>query len=122
MAIDAGLILAFGCVMIAAGHGLGPIAFVMFAGSAKDWGIPMTIGWTGIALLAISGLVPWCWLHGSLALSGVAMIVLSWSVFVSLSLSLKLSLVFSIPLFCTLTGRLLYLIVQMRDWFCGASR
>jgi hypothetical protein len=115
LALDAGVILAFSCVMIVAGHGLGPIGFVMFAGSAKDWGIPMTIGWTGIALLAISALVPRSWLYGCLALSGLSMIVISWSVFVSLSVSMSYSMVFSIPLFCALTGRLLYVFVQLRE-------
>ena len=116
LAIDAGVMLAFGCVMIAAGHGTGPIGVLMFAGSADAWGTPMTIGWTGIALLAMSALVPPPWLYGCVVLTGLATIVVSWSLFVIESASLNFSLVFSIPFICALAGRLMYLVFQL----CGS--
>jgi len=70
--MDAAVALAFGCVLIGAGHGVGPIGLVMLAGSPEAWGFPTTVGWVGIALLAISVSFPRRGLYLSLALVGLS--------------------------------------------------
>jgi hypothetical protein len=112
LAIDAAVALAFGCVLIGAGHGAGPIGLVMLAGSPEAWGFPTTVGWVGIALLAISVSFPRRGLYLSLTLVGLAMVVASWWLFISPSSSLEWSLVYSIPFLSVLAYRL-YLIVQL---------
>jgi hypothetical protein len=129
VAIDAGALLAFGCVLIGAGHGVGPITLLMFVDSPEVWSLPVAVGWAGVALLLIAVLVPRRALYVPMALGGLAALLASWRLFlyygeagIALLLiahrdepaSLGSSLVLSIPFLGVLAGRLVYLMVQLR--------
>ena len=47
----AGLLLLYGLVMVAAGHGMGPVGLLMVMGWPQVWGPAQLPGWIGILLL-----------------------------------------------------------------------
>jgi len=115
LACDAGVALTFACVLIGAGHGVGPIGLLMVVGSPEAWGLPMAAGWTGLAALALAALVAARSMYTALTLAGLGMVFLSWCLFVAQSASVFASVVyFSIPFLGALAGRLVYLAAQLR--------
>ena len=106
LALDSGLVLAFGLVVIAAGDGAGPVGFLMFKGSFRDCGFPMAAGWTAIVLLPISVLVSHNGLYLLITLVGLILLVISWWLFIRETEALAFSLVSSVPFFALLLARL----------------
>lgn len=91
------LLAGFSAVLVAAGHGVGPVGMLMVMGDAAPWYFGMALGWPGWALIL-----------GSLAFSdgmtsrkwqayGLALVVMSWCVFVSQTEDLSLTLITSVP-------------------------
>jgi hypothetical protein len=104
-ALDAGLVLAFGIVVIAAGHGAAPIGYLMFQGSIRAWCWPVVAGWAAIALLLPSEFVTRNGVHLVLTLTGLGLTVLSWWFFIRESEALTISVLSSIPFFALLLVR-----------------
>src|SRR5438876_10743627 len=48
------LVALFGAVMIAAGHGAGPIAYLVLFGRASQWLPGQVLGWLGLLVCAIA--------------------------------------------------------------------
>jgi hypothetical protein len=109
LALDAGVVLAFGCVLIGAGHGVAPIGLLMFLGSPQAWGLPMAVGWAGIGLLVASVLVPLRGHYLPLALGGLGTLVATWWLFITPTRDWWFSLIFSVPFLALLAVRLLQL-------------
>jgi hypothetical protein len=103
--LDAAMVLAFSCIIIAAGHGAGPVGLLLFMGSAEAWGLPMTVAWLGIGLLATSVLMPFRWPYVIQAGVGIICLFISWFLFVSRSEVPFASLFFSIPFLGVLISR-----------------
>lgn len=47
------LVLSFGIVMIAAGHGIGPIGYLLIAGRAPEWYFGIVSSWVGIGFIVV---------------------------------------------------------------------
>ena len=105
LALDSGLVLAFGLVVIAAGDGAGPVGLLMF-NSFHDCGFPMAAGWTAIVLLPISVLVSHNGLYLLITLVGLISLVISWWLFIRETEALAFSLVSSVLFFALLLARL----------------
>ncbi len=112
--IDLAALAAFGIVIIAAGHGAGPVGILMFIGSASAWGLPMAIGWGAIAALIVASFIPFRWPYLVVTLSGYAALAASLAIFVSRSERPEASAVFATPFAGALVGRAVYLFFQVR--------
>jgi len=115
LAFDGGVVLLFGCVLIGAGHGVGPIGLLMIFGMAEAWAVPMVVGWLSIAALALAALVPQRELYVTVVLLGLTLLVISWWLFISQSSSMVASIVpWSVPFLAALAGRAVFLVISVR--------
>ncbi len=79
-----GLAITYFAVVIAAGHGIAPIALVLVAGRAPKWVLPMAVGWLGLAGLVCSVALP-ARHQRTTAIAAVALLSGSWLAFFALS-------------------------------------
>lgn len=114
LAFNLGVVLAFGMVLIGAGHGVAPIGLILFLGDAEEWVLPMTVGWTAIGLLALAVLVPRLGLHVACVQLGLLTLAAAWMLFLSLSEILPISFLFSIPFLAAMVARLWFLTAEIR--------
>src|SRR5262245_57847436 len=83
--VDGCVLLAFACVLIGAGHGVGPIGLLMIGGSIEAWGWPMAVGWVAVTLLALGALVSHREFYFPMIAMGLIALVVSWGLFISQS-------------------------------------
>jgi hypothetical protein len=96
----AALVATFGICLIAAGHGVAPIAFIMVFGW-EAWLAPVAAGWLGIAVLLLGLMRARRSGHGVLYM-GAALMLVSWTLFVTRSEFIAATLVYSAPFLGTL--------------------
>lgn len=114
LAGDVALILAFCCIPIGAGHGIGPLGLLLLDGNLVAWRNPFSVGRIGIALVAIGILIPKRSLYFPLELAGLLMIVLTWLLIAFENGHVVIYFVFSIPFLAVLAARLVYFRLQLK--------
>jgi hypothetical protein len=113
LAFHAAVLVAFGVVLIGAGHGVAPIGLLLFLGHAEVWYPPMALGWLGIAILGIAALAPWRFVHASLSVLGLLALAASWILFISQSEVIPITLALSLPFIGVCTARVLHLVTRV---------
>lgn len=105
-------ILAFLKIILAAGHGIGPIGLLLFFGTMEAWGLPKILGWLGVAVICISLYCSgrfnvWGNLGGNVLLLG------SWAAFLGTADSSHRydSVIDSIPFLSLVTAQLALLLI-----------
>jgi len=114
LAFNLGVVLAFGIVLIGAGHGVAPIGLILFLGDAEEWVLPMIVGWVAIGLLVLPVLAPRLGLHVALVQLGLLALAAAWMLFLSVSEAWGFSLAFSIPFLGAMIARLRFLTAEIR--------
>ena len=91
------LVLAFAVIIVAAGHGAGPVGMLLVLGSFSAWGLQITVGWFGVVLtlaaLFFSRVRP----HVELAASGLVFLAAAWVLFLTASEGPGLTLMTAAP-------------------------
>ena len=110
------LVAAFAWIIIPAGHGAGPIGYLMVLGTFSAWGLPLVFGWGGITLLLLAVFCSTASFHASLTIAGLVCIVISWSFFILASEMFRPTLLMSIPflLLCILRGTQSIILMRRR--------
>lgn len=88
-------------VMIFAGHGVGPVGLLLWAGSAPEYMLPMAAGWLGITALVLSVVLPPRYRRAAAWISA-ALISVSWLAFLAVSEWKLATFATSIPLLAAL--------------------
>jgi hypothetical protein len=83
------LVISFLAILIGAGHGIGPVAYLLVVGSPEAWLWPQVFGWLGIALEISAALVVSSKRWKSFAASGLVSLFVSVFLFVITSESLS---------------------------------
>ena len=91
------LVGSFGVVIVAAGHGAGPIGLLLFLGSFSDWGLHLALGWTGVLSTLAALFCSPARFHVGFAASGLAVLAAAWVLFLTASEGPELTLMTSIP-------------------------
>jgi hypothetical protein len=87
------LLAGFGAVLVAAGHGIVPLALI----AVYAWPLPaMRIAWAGAALTVLR-LVPGMRFTRALAASGIVCLLISWIMIMRYSEDLRPTIVSSLP-------------------------
>ena len=87
------LLAGFGAVLVAAGHGIGPLALM----AVYAWPLPaMRIAWAGAALIVLR-LVPGIRFTRALAAGGIVCLLISWIMVMRYSEDLRPTIVSSLP-------------------------
>ena len=94
----AGLAVLFGAIMVAAGHGAGPIGYLLVLGRAVEWLPGQVLGWTGLLLCIASVFREAYSSYLVTLLWGLALLVLSVLAFAVASDAAGWTLLFSLPL------------------------
>ena len=110
--IDLAVMGGSGTVMIAAGHGVGPVGLLMFLGQG-DWHFPMAVGWCGGAVLLALPLVPNRWCYALVWLAGLSTLAASLAIFISRSERRAFSILTAYLFAAAVAVRVAYLFQQM---------
>lgn len=98
LAIGILLLTAFLCVLVFAGHGVGPVGLLLVLGRAPEYAFPMVTGWLGIAGVLVSLLSPSGTVGRFAAVAGIMLVALSWAGFLWVSERRIASVLTSVPL------------------------
>ncbi len=119
LACNAVVALAYGAVILGAGHGVAPIGLLLVLGDADEWVPPMLAGRLALGLLTVVILLPWRWVYATFEAAGVALLFVSWALFIQYTEVLPVTLAFSVPFLAASIGRLVYLGFELRRTRAG---
>jgi hypothetical protein len=91
------LTLTFAVIVIAAGHGVGPIGFVLIAGSLDAWGFRLVFGWLALVSSWASPFIGQRGIYLGIRVCSIALFVTSWLGFFTASESDVFTLITSVP-------------------------
>ena len=91
------LVAAFAVVIVAAGHGVGPVGLLLVLGSFSAWGLHMVIGWVGVLLTLAALFCSRVRLHVGLAVGGLVFLAVAWVLFLTASEDPGLTLMTATP-------------------------
>ena len=91
------LVASFAIVMVAGGHGAGPVGLLLVLGSFSAWGLHMTLGWVGVLLTLAALFCSRTRSHIELAWNGLVGLAAAWLLFLTASEDRGFTFLFSLP-------------------------